>query len=277
MTSSAAPVTVMAPGRGGVGEGLQEAWRHRELLYFLVWRDVKVRFKQTILGGLWVILRPLLNVAMFTVVFGRLARLPSDGLPYSLFVFSGILPWTFFSAALTAGSLGLVGNAHLISKVYFPRILLPVSAIVSNLIETSLSFLVLFALMAKAGIAPPLSVVLTLPAVIGLVLVLSFGLSLWMGALNVRYRDIGNILPFLLQVWMYATPIVYPLHLVPEKYRWLVMLNPVSGVVGGFRSALFGRPWDLESLFVSGAFAFLFLVSGLKFFRKAERTFADRI
>jgi lipopolysaccharide transport system permease protein len=256
---------------------LSEVWLYRELLYFLVWRDLKVRFKQTVLGVAWIVLRPLLSMVIFTVVFGRFARIPSDGLPYPIFVLAAMLPWNFFASAVTSGTQSLVGNAHLISKVYFPRLVIPLAAIVSSFVEIGVSLVLLLSLMVFYGRIPPASALVTVPLLLLLVLAVSFGASLWLGSLNVKYRDVGNAIPFFVQVLMYATPIVYPLSIVPEKYRWVVALNPMTGIVEGFRSALFGRPWAAGPLAAAAALGFAGLATGLFFFRSSERTFADTV
>ncbi len=265
------------PSSGWRALNLAEVWRYRELLYFLVWRDVKVRYKQTILGVLWVVLRPLLTVTIFSVVFGRLARIPSDELPYPVFVLAAMVPWTFFSGALSAGTTSLVGSSHLITKVFFPRVIIPLASVLSTLVEVGINSVLVLALMAWYGGLPPASALVTVPALFLVTLVISLGTGLWLGALNVTYRDVGNAVPFLVQVWMYATPVVYPLSLVPERWRWVASLNPMAGVTEGFRSALFGRPWDFQSLNVAIGFGVVMLTSGLFYFRRAERTFADTV
>lgn len=254
-----------------------EVWRYRELLYFLVWRDVKVRYKQTLLGVAWVALRPLLTVAILSVVFGRLARMPSDGLPYPVFVLAGMVPWNFFAGAVAAGTSSLVGSANLITKVYFPRLVIPLASVLSTFVDVAIHCALVLALMVWYGVAPPPGALLTVPALFVLAFGISVGTGLWLGALNVAYRDVGNAVPFLVQVWMYATPVVYPLSLVPERWRWLARLNPMTGVTEGFRSALFGRAWDLPSLALAAGLSSVLVFSGLFYFRSAERTFADTV
>ena len=271
------PVVVIAPSPRWRALELSEIWRFRDLLFFLVWRDVKVRYKQTVLGVLWVALRPLLSVAAYSVVFGRLARMPSEGLPYPIFVFAAMLPWSFFSTSVSVGTMSLAGNAHLISKVYFPRLIIPIASTLATFVDVGISFGAIVALMAFYGSAPAASSFLLIPALFALVACISLGASLWLGALNVRYRDVGNAVPFLLQIGMYATPVVYPLGLVPERYRNLVVLNPLTGVVEGFRAALFGKTLPATPLVVSGVLGLTLLVSGLYFFQSAERTFADTV
>jgi lipopolysaccharide transport system permease protein len=272
-----APITIIKPAPSWRMPDLAEVWRYRELLYFFVWRDVKVRYKQTAIGVLWVLIRPLLSVAVFAVVFGRLVKVPSDGLPYPVFVLAAMVPWTFFSVALSSGANSLVGNASLITKIYFPRLVIPISSVISALVDIAVSFVLVLALMAWYGQVPPLSALLTVPAVFLLTFTVALGVSLWLGALNVRWRDVGNALPFLAQVWMYATPIVYPLSVVPPQWRWVAALNPMTGVVEAFRSALFRRPWEGTSLLFAIGFATFSIVGGLIYFRSSERTFADMV
>jgi len=272
-----APITTIKPAPSWRMPDLAEVWRYRELLYFFVWRDVKVRYKQTAIGVLWVFIRPLLSVAIFAVVFGRLVKVPSDGLPYPVFVLAAMVPWTFFSVALSAGASSLVGNASLITKIYFPRLVIPISTVISALVDIAVSFLLVLAMMAWYGQVPPLSALVTVPAVFVLTFTVALGVSLWLGALNVRWRDVGNALPFLAQVWMYATPVVYPLSVVPAQWRWVAALNPMTGVVEAFRSALFRRPWEVTSLLFAVVFASFSIVGGLIYFRSSERTFADMV
>lgn len=257
--------------------GLREVWRYRELLYLFVWKDLRVRFKQTALGVAWIVLKPVLSLAIFTAVFGKLARIPSEGLPYSVFVLAALVPWNCFQTGLMAGSASIVSNAHLITKVYFPRLIIPAAAVLSGFVEAAISLALVLALMLSYGILPPLSTVVAVPLLFALVAALSLGLSLWLGALNVKYRDVGNAIPFFIQIGMYATPVVYPLGLVPTKYQWLVALNPMTGVVEGFRAALIGRPWPAAPVAVAALLAGLLLVTGLFFFRASERRFVDTV
>lgn len=274
---TAGPDLILQRTSGWRALNLREVWEYRELLYFFVWRDVKVRYKQTFLGIAWVLIRPILSVAVFSIIFGKLARLPSDELPYPLFVLAGTIPWTYFSGALSAGSSSIVANSHMITKVYFPRLVIPLASIMACLVDVAISFLLILGMMAWYGITPPLSAIWVLPLLFLLTAVVSLGTSLWLGALNVTYRDVGNAVPFLLQIWMYATPIVYPLSLIPAKWQWVASINPLVGIVDGFRSALFRRPWNFESLALSVAFGIVLLLSGLFFFRASERDFADSV
>jgi lipopolysaccharide transport system permease protein len=272
-----APLTVIAPSSGWRAIDLGELWRYRELLYFLVWRDVKVRYKQTALGAAWALLQPLLGMAIFAIFFGALARVPSDGLPYPLFAFAGLLPWTYFANAVTATSSSLVTNANLVSKVYFPRLLVPLAGVVSGLIDLGIGLGVLGLLMVAYGAAPGATVLL-LPLLVALAVANALALGVWLSALDVQYRDVRYTVPFLVQVWLFATPVVYPASLVPEQFRAVYGLNPMAGVVEGFRWVLLGgaQPPGLL-LAVSTAMTLTLLVSGAFYFRRMERTFADVI
>ena len=252
-------------------------WQRRELLYFLVWRDVKVRYKQTAIGAAWAVLSPLMTVLIFTVVFGMLAKIPSDGLPYVVFAFAGFLPWTYFSQALSRSSVSLVGNAHLITKVYFPRLIIPLAAVTTPAVDFVLSLLSLFGLMFWYRVMPTWNL-LALPLFLLLAALVALAVGLWLAPLNVRYRDVNHTIPFLVQAWMYASPIVYPLSLVPERWRLLYVLNPMVGVIEGFRWSLTGggNP-NLVALTASVTVAALAFLGGLMFFRRMERAFADVI
>ncbi|HEX7980802.1 MAG TPA: ABC transporter permease [Gemmatimonadaceae bacterium] len=269
------PVTVIEPSKGWIGLRLGALWRSRELLYFLIWRDVKVRYKQTVLGAAWAILQPLLTMVVFSIFFGKLARMPSDGVPYPLFAYTALVPWTFFANGLTLSSTSLVSNQALLRKVYFPRLVIPISAVSAGLIDFGIAFVVLLGLAAHYGIVPTANMV-WLPALVLLALVTALGVGLWFSALNVLYRDIQYVVPFLVQVWLYATPIVYPSSLVPERWRTLYAINPMVGVVEGFRWALLGtgtRPGPM--ILVSALAALATLIGGLFFFRRMEKSFSD--
>jgi len=273
--SAEVPVTVIEPSRGWVSLRLRALWRSRELLYFLIWRDVKVRYKQTLLGAAWAILQPLLTMVVFSIFFGKLARMPSDGVPYPLFAYVALVPWTFFANGLILSSGSLVSNQTLLRKVYFPRLVIPISAVASGLIDFGIAFVVLLGLAARYGVTPT-SHMLWLPALVLLALVTALGVGLWFSALNVLYRDIQYVVPFLVQVWLYATPIVYPSSLVPERWRTLYALNPMVGVVEGFRWALLGTgtaPGPM--ILVSAAAALALMIGGLFFFRRMEKSFSD--
>jgi len=252
-------------------------WEYRELGYILIWRDVTVRYKQTAIGVAWVILQPLITMLIFTAIFSMLAKVPSDGVWYPVFSLTALLPWTYFSQAVTRSGESVVTNAKIVSKIYFPRLWLPLAMVVSPLIDFALSMILLFGLLLYAGI--PLSwKVVTLPAFILLAMLTALGLSLFTSAMNVKYRDVGHAIPFVIQIWMYLSPIVYPVSLVPEHWRWLYGLNPMAGVIEGFRWALLGRTApDPVVMAESMVVLLLVVITGLVYFRKMERQFADII
>ena len=279
-TSEAGAVIVIEPSRGVAALQLGALWEYRELLGFLVWRDVKVRYKQTALGVAWIVVQPLVSMVIFSVLFGYLLQAPSNGVPYPIFAYAGLLPWTYFAGSLTRASQSLVGSANLITKVYFPRLVIPLSGVVGGLVDFGVASLVLAGLMVWYRV-PPTANIVWLPAFLLLAMATALGFGLWLGALNVRYRDVNYLVPFLVQIWMYVTPVIYSVTLIPERYRWLLALNPMTGVVEGFRWALLGGVMDAEppgALFaVSVAITLVVLVSGAVFFRSTERTFADII
>jgi lipopolysaccharide transport system permease protein len=270
------PFTIIRPSRGWVSLDLRELWEYRELLYFLVWRNIKVRYKQTVLGAAWAILQPVLTMVVFSVFFGRLANVPSDGFPYPIFSYTALLPWQLFARAVTDSSNSLVTNQRLITKVYFPRLVIPISAVLAGLVDFGIAFLVLLGMMFYYRITLT-AFAWTLPLFVLLALGTALAVSLWMSALNVKYRDVHHIVPFLTQLWFYATPIAYSSSLVPEGFRALYGLNPMVGVVEGFRWALLGsKTWGTRTLVVVSALAVvILLVGGLVYFRRMERTFAD--
>ena len=270
---------IIEPTRGWASLKLGALWEYRELLYFLVWRDLKVRYKQTVLGAAWIVLQPVVSMVVFSLLFGGLLKVPSGGVPYPIFAYAALLPWNYFASSLTRSSQSLVGSAHLITKVYFPRLIIPISGVLSGLVDFAIAFLVLAAMMVYYGIAPTPAVAL-LPAFQLLALLTALGFGLWLSALNVRYRDVNYLVPYLVQVWMYVTPVIYGTTLIPERFRFLLALNPMTGVVEGFRWALLGThledatpPGGLFALSI--AIALAVLVSGAVFFRNTERTFAD--
>ncbi len=272
---------IIEPARGWTALGLRQVWEYRELLYFLVWRDVKVRYKQTVVGALWIVLQPVASMVVFSLLFGGLLGVPSGNVPYPVFAYAALLPWNYFAASLTRSSSSLVNSAHLITKVYFPRLIVPMAGVLSGLVDFGVAFLVLIGLMIYYGI-PLAWTMLYLPALLLLALLTALGFGLWLGALNVRFRDINYIMPFLVQIWMYATPVIYGSTLIPERFRFLLALNPMTAVVEGFRWALLGAAAPAASttgsvLWVSLGIAVVVLVSGLYFFRRTERTFADVI
>ncbi len=271
----AAEIIRIVPTQGWAALRLKELWAYRELLYFLVWRDVKVRYKQTALGAIWAILQPVFTMVVFSLFFGRLGKMPSDGLPYPLFSFAALVPWTYFSHGLSQASNSLVGSANLIKKVYFPRLAIPIASVASGLIDFALAFLVLLGMMLYYGILPG-SKVIVLPLLLLLTLVTSLGVSLWLSALNVHFRDVRHVIPFLTQLWLFSTPIAYPSSLLSEPWRTVYSINPMVGVVEGFRWALLGTdtaPGPM--IIVSSVAAVVILVSGVFFFRRLEKTFAD--
>ena len=273
------PLVIIEPKRAGAGLGLREMWAYRELLYFLAWRDVKVRYKQTALGVLWVVMQPLLMTVIFTAFLGVLARVPADGMPYPLMVYVGLLPWTFFSNAVTQGGSSIVGNANLITKVYFPRLIIPAAAVAARLVDFGVAFVILFGLMAFYGVGPTWRAAL-LPALVGLTALLALGFGMLVAALNVRYRDVGVVLPVTMQLWMFVSPVLYPSRLVrdawPRGFR-LYALNPLVGIVDGFRAALFGQPFDWPALGWAAAFTLAVVAGSAYLFRRVERGFADVI
>jgi lipopolysaccharide transport system permease protein len=275
-TGASATVRI-EPQRGLFDLRLGEVWAYRELLYFFVWRDVKVRYKQTIIGIAWVVLQPLMTMGVFTLFFGRLAKLPSDGLPYPVFYFAALVPWAYFSTALQSCTSVVVDNQRVITKVYFPRLILPLSAVVSGLVDFAISFVVLLIVNAIYGIKPTLAA-LWLPVLLLLAVLTALGVGLWMSALNALYRDVRYVVPFLVQFWMFASPVVYPSTLVPPRWRWLYSLNPMAGVIDGFRWAITGRghaPGLL--LLASSAMVVLVVLGGLCFFNRMETAIADRV
>lgn len=270
-----APYIKITPSKGFVSLRLKDLWDYRELLYFLIWRDIKVRYKQTVLGASWAVLQPFLLMVVFSIFFGRLAKVPSDGLPYPLFSFAALLPWQLFARALTESGNSLVANQRLITKVYFPRLVIPLAAVLAGLVDFGIAFVILLAMMFYYGIIPGLAA-LTLPFFILLAITTSLTLGLWLSALNVQYRDVRHTIPFLVQFWLFATPIAYPSSLVPGQWRLLYGLNPMVGVVEGFRWALLGRVVVVGPLVIlSAGVVCLLLIGGLFYFRKMERTFAD--
>jgi lipopolysaccharide transport system permease protein len=266
---------ILRPRKGLFSLDLKAVWQYRELLYFLVWRDVKVRYKQAAIGIGWAILQPLLTMVLFTVVFGNFARIPSDGLPYPVFAYTALLPWTYFAQALSRSGISLVSNANLITKVYFPRLMIPLAAAVAPLVDFLFSFGVLLGLMGWFGITPTWRV-LALPLYVLFAIMTALTMALWLAPLNVKYRDVGHTIPFLIQFWMYASPVVYPVSLVPEQWRLLYSLNPMVGVIEGFRWALLGKDSpDVMMMAVSAAMVAILLSGGMVHFTRMERTFAD--
>lgn len=279
MTSTArtdsSQVVVIEPSTGWVALKLRELWQYRELIYFLTWRDIQVRYRQTALGIAWAVLQPVLTMLIFSVVFGKLAGLPSDGLPYPVFSFAALLPWQLFSGALTRAGTSLVGSANLLTKVYFPRLIIPISAVAAGLVDFVIAFGVLILLMLYYGIRPGIAI-LWVPVLVAFSLASALAVGLWLSALNVKYRDVQHLIPFLVMAWMYASPVAYSANMIPEgKWRLLYSLNPMTGVIQGFRWALTGGPPPGQMILVSGVVVLVLLLGGLFYFRRMERIFAD--
>jgi len=269
------PVTIIRPSRGWISVNLRDLWEYRELLYFLTWRDIKVRYKQTVLGAAWAIIQPFFTMVVFSFFFGKLAKMPSDDIPYPIFSYAALVPWTFFANGLSQSSTSLVASANLIKKVYFPRLVVPISAVISGGVDFALAFVVLLGMMLFYSIVPTAAVAWLLPLLL-LALVTSLGVGLWLTAMNVQFRDVRYAVPFLVQVWMFATPIAYPSSLLDEPWRTLYGINPMAGVVEGFRWALLGTETAPGPIvIVSALVAVGLLVSGAFYFRRMEKTFAD--
>jgi len=268
------PLVVIEPSRFWVALDLRGLWSYRELLYFLTWRDVKVRYKQTMLGVAWAIIQPLLTMLIFTLFFGQLAGVPSDGIPYPIFAYAGLLPWTFFSNSVTNSGNSLVANSNLITKVFFPRMIIPSAAVAAGLVDFAIAFLLLIGLMIYYSVTVTWAVLMLAPLTV-LTTLLALGLGMWLSALNVKYRDIRHALPFLMQLWMFVSPIIYPVSMLPAKWRWVLALNPLTGSIAGFRSALFNRAFDWTAIGISIGITLALLVYSAFSFRRMERSFAD--
>ena len=269
-------ITVIEPAKGWRMLDWRELWAYRELLWVLMTRDVRVRYKQAVLGSAWAVLRPVTAMLIFSAVFGRLAKMPSDGIPYPIFVYAALLPWTFFATAVSASGQSLVGATHLVSKVYFPRLIIPISSIGAGLVDLLISTGILLAMMLWYGVGWSLHL-LAAPLLLLAAVFAALGVGTLLSALTVAYRDFTHITPFLVQIWMYVTPVVFPISLVPERWRWLLALNPMSGLVEGFRSAFLGRPFDLPGLGIAVAVSLAVFLLGVAYFEKVERRFADII
>lgn len=267
------PLVIIEP-RGWAALDLRNLWSYHELLYFFIWRDVKVRYKQTALGVTWIFFQPLITTLVFTILLGKLARIPSDNIPYPLFAYSGLLPWTFFSSAVTNTGGSLVSNANLITKVYFPRMIIPAAAVGARLVDLAIGFVMLAVMMLYYGSAPTWRL-LVLPLPVILLTLLSLAIGMWMSALNVKYRDIGALLPTVIQLWMYVSPVVYPVSLAPASWQWLYSLNPLTGILKAFRSSVLGLAFDWPALAISAALTLILLVYSAFAFRRMERQFAD--
>lgn len=268
------PTTVIEPKSGWLGIDLHELWHYRELLYFLVWRDFKARYKQSLLGIGWAVIRPLVSMVIFSLIFGKLANMPSDGVPYPIFSYAGLLPWTLFSGATTAAAVSVVAQSTLLTKIYFPRLYIPVGNVGVTIVDFAMASLVYVGIMVYFQYLPgPLA--LLLPVLILLTLMASLGVGLILASLSVTYRDFQSVTPFLMQTWMYLSPVVFPISIVPEGYRWLLALNPMTGIINSFRSALLGTPMDWSTLGISATVAVVSFFFGLYYYRRFERRFAD--
>jgi lipopolysaccharide transport system permease protein len=273
----ASTVRRIEPSKGRTSLKLKELWDYRELLYFLIWRDIRVRYKQTVLGASWAIIQPFFTMVVFSLFFGKLAGIASDGIPYPIFSYAALVPWTFFANGLSQSSNSLVGNPNLIKKIYFPRMIIPIATASSEIVDFSLAFMVLIGMMLFYGVTPTLTI-LWLPLFLLLALMTSLGVGFWLSALNVKYRDVRFIVPFIIQVWMFATPIAYSSTLLPGRWRIIYGLNPMVGVVEGFRWALLGTDMQSKSMvLVSSLVAFIVLVGGAFYFRRMEKSFADLV
>lgn len=272
--ASDAYVTDIYPSRGWASLDLRALWRYRELVYFLVWRDVKVRYKQTVLGAAWAILQPLLTMVAFSLFFGKLGHMPSDGIPYPLFSLAGLVPWTFFAFGMTESANSLVLSQQLLKKVYFPRLAIPLATVLAGLVDFALAFALLVIAMLWYGIVPGVRL-LAVPALVLLALITALGIGLWLAALNVQYRDVRYVIPFLTQLWLLATPIAYPSSLLPGPWRLVYAINPMVGVVDGFRWALLGARPPGATIVLSSVVALVLCFTGAMYFRRMERTFAD--
>lgn len=277
-TPRISPSVRIEPSRGWASLGIVELWEYRELLYFLIWRDIKIRYKEMVLGAGWAVLQPFFTMVVFTIFFGRLAKMPSDGVPYPIFAYAALVPWMFFANGLSQAVNSIVGGGNLIKKVYFPRLIMPIAAVLSGIIDFGFAFIVLVGMTVYFGILPSWQILL-LPVFIVLVVMTALSVALWLSALNVQFRDIRYIAPFIVQLWLFATPIAYPSSLLGEPWRTIYGLNPMVGVVEGFRWALLntdsGRPGPM--VFVSAAVCLVLLVGGAYYFRRVERSFADVI
>ena len=270
------PLVVIQPSQNWRLLSLKDLWAYRELLFFLTWRDVKVRYKQTALGAAWAILQPLFMMVIFTIFFGRLAGIDSGGIPYPLFALAGLVPWTFFSNAITQSGNSLVGSSHLITKVYFPRLIVPAAAMLAGLVDFALAFGLFVVMMVYYSVTPTIHL-LFLPVLILMTALFALGVGTWFAALNVKYRDVRFALPFLIQLWLFVSSVILPSSALGPKWRWLLMLNPMSGIIEGYRSALFGLPFDWAAIGIAAAITVVVLIYAIFSFARVERSFADII
>jgi lipopolysaccharide transport system permease protein len=270
------PVVVIEAGRPWAALNLRDLWRHRELLYFLIWREIRVRYKQTVLGAAWAVLQPLVTMIIFTYFFGKLARVPSDGVPYPVFFYSGLLLWTFFSNSVTSAANSLIANVNLITKVYFPRLLIPAAAVGAALVDFAIASVLLMGLLILYGYRLTWLYLMLIPIIL-LVAMLALGLGIWLSAINVKYRDVRYALPFVMQTWLFVSPVIYSSSLVPPEWRWVIIINPMSGLIEGFRSALFGHSFFWTGLAYSTFATFAWLLGSAVAFRRMESSFAEVI
>ena len=269
-----APLSIIECRKGWIPLNFRELVHYRELLYFLTWRDIKVRYKQTALGAAWAVLQPLMSMIVFTIFFGKLGKIPSDGIPYPIFVYAGLLPWTFFASSASGAGTSLVGSAHLISKVYFPRIFVPTSKVMAALVDFGIAFILLLIMMAYYRVGLTWNILL-MPLVVVLSATFAMGVGTLLAALNVKYRDFQYVIPFMVQLWMFASPVIYPSSMVPQKWQWLLYFNPMSGIIGGYRSVFLGSALNWPALAVSAACTLGIFTLGIFYFTKVERQFAD--
>ena len=270
-------ITIIEPKKGWIPVNFREIWQFRELLYFLAWRDVKVKYKQTAIGVIWAIIQPFLTMAVLSVIFGRFGKLPSDGVPYHIFVFIGLLPWQYFASVLGQSTTSVVAGRSMVTKIYFPRLIMPASTAIAALLDLFIASIMLLLMMVYYKVSISLGLLLV-PFLVMLIIMNAVGFGMWFAALNVRYRDVQHAIPFLIQIWMFATPVIYPSSMLNEKYAWIFALNPMGGIIEAFRPAVLGHapiPW--EQLSISAAVGFLVFVGGMFYFRKVERYFADVI
>lgn len=270
------PLTVITPPKGWRALDFDELWRYRELAWVLTERDIKVRYKQTALGFAWAIIQPVMMMVVFSVFFGGLAKMPSDGLPYPVFVYAGLLPWTFFSNAISGSAGSLVGSTNLVSKVYFPRLIIPVSSVGGGLVDFAIAAAILLLMCLFYGVGWSINL-LAAPLLVAGIIFIALGVGIFLSALTVAFRDFRYVIPFMVQFWMFATPVVYPASLVPDSWRWLLFFNPMAGFIEGFRSAFLGRPFDWLAIMISLAVAIAVFIAGIAYFEKVERSFADII
>ena len=273
-TGSSRPRIRIQPRSGWIPIDWKELWEFRELLYFLIWRDVKVRYKQTVLGVAWAVLQPVFSMVIFTIIFGKFAKIPSENLPYAVFVYAGLLPWMFFSQAVTMGGQSLVNQQHLLTKIYLPRLFVPTASTGSGLVDLAISFGVYAVILLVYQITPSWQVVFV-PLLVLLTIVAALGFAYTLAALTVAYRDFRYVVPFMVQAMLYLSPVIYPVSIIPPRFHWLLALNPMAGVIDGYRSAILGKPWNFTTLTVSTLSAMLLLTFGVFYFRKTERRFAD--